>query len=257
MPVARRDPANMTHFLIIGAGAAGLNAADTLRQSGFTGQVTLLTSENYVPYDRTLLTKATAVGDPNNWKLRSEQYLGDADIDVKLDTTVVKIDPKEKTIITTRQEIFHYDKLLIASGSDVTIPNVKGADLKGVFPLRTGKDMLAIKAAVAPAQKVVVIGGSFIGSETAASLKGSKFGADMTIDIVNSSDHVFSRQFGDEVGKMMDKEHEIGGVRVHNNARLQQINDNGKGEVASVTLSDGRTLEADLVILGTGCKPRT
>jgi nitrite reductase/ring-hydroxylating ferredoxin subunit len=72
MPLTKRDPNNHTHFVIIGGGAAGLNAAETLRQSGFTGQITLLTNENQAPYDRTLLTKAVAVGDPSKWKLRSD-----------------------------------------------------------------------------------------------------------------------------------------------------------------------------------------
>lgn len=256
MPLSRRDPANKTHFVIIGGGAAGLNAADTLRQSGFTGQVTILSSEKLVPYDRTLLTKATVVGDPNNWKLRSDQYLNDADIDVKLDATVVRLNPKDKTLLTSGQEVYHYDKLLIATGSEVTVPNVKGADLPGVFPLRTGSDMLAIKAAVSAGKKVVFVGGSFIASETASSLKGSKFGKEIEVDIINSSDHLFSRHFGNDVGSMMDKEHENAGVRVHNNVRLNEIHGDSNG-VKSVTLSNGSTLEADLVILGTGCVPRT
>lgn len=142
VPLTKRDPANKTHFVIIGGGAAGLNAAETLRQSGFTGQITLLTSDDMVPYDRTLLTKATAVGDPNNWKLRSEKFLEDADIDVKLKTSAYSVNQKEKKVITTKGQHIHFDKLLIATGSQVTVPNVKGVDLKNVFKLRTASDML-------------------------------------------------------------------------------------------------------------------
>ena len=167
----------------------------------------MLTSEDSVPYDRTLLTKATAVGDPANWKLRSEQYLSDADIDVTLKTSVYSINANEKKVITTKGEHINFDKLLIATGSQVSVPDVKGTDLKGVFKLRSGSDMLAIKSAVQSAKKVVIIGGSFIGSETAAGLK-MKFKDEVRIDLVNSNDALFSKAFGAEVGKMMQKEHE-------------------------------------------------
>lgn len=255
MKLSKRDPENSTHFVIIGGGAAGLNAAETLRQSGFTGRITMLTNDDSVPYDRTLLTKATAVGDPANWKLRSDQYLADADIDVTLKTSVYSVNAAEKKVITTKGDHIKFDKLLIATGSQVRVPDVKGTDLKGVFKLRTGADMLAIKAAVQSAKNVVVIGGSFIGSETAASLK-MNFKDKIKIDIVNSGESLFNHSLGTEVGKMLQKEHETNGVIVHNNARLQEIHGQD-GTVSSVTLSDGTKLDADLVILGTGVKPRT
>ena len=219
MPLTKRDPNNHTHFVIIGGGAAGLNAAETLRQSGFTGQITLLTNENQVPYDRTLLTKAVAVGDPSKWKLRSDQYLEDADIDVKLETQAYSVNPKEKKVITTKGEHISFDKLLIATGSQVFTPPIKGIDLKGVFSLRTNQDMLKIKETVAKAKKVVVIGGSFIGSETAASIQ-QKFGANIQIDIIEGQAHLFERTFGAEIGKMMKAEHEANGVNVHTSVTL-------------------------------------
>ena len=83
-PLTKRDPHNKTHFVIIGGGPAGLNCAETLRQSGFSGQITVLSREDMVPYDRTLLSKALPGGDPSKWTLRSAEYLSDADIDYKL-----------------------------------------------------------------------------------------------------------------------------------------------------------------------------
>lgn len=162
----------------------------------------MLTNDDSVPYDRTLLTKATAVGDPANWKLRSDQYLADADIDVTLKTSVYSVNAAEKKVITTKGDHIKFDKLLIATGSQVRVPDVKGTDLKGVFKLRTGADMLAIKAAVQSAKNVVVIGGSFIGSETAASLK-MNFKDKIKIDIVNSGESLFNHSLGTEVGKML------------------------------------------------------
>ena len=256
MPLTKRDPHNHTHFVIIGGGAAGLNAAETLRQSGFSGQITLLTNENQAPYDRTLLTKAVAVGDPSKWKLRSDEYLSDADIDIKLETQAYSVNPKEKKVITTKGEHISFDKLLIATGSQVFVPPVKGIDLKGVYSLRTNQDMLKIKESVGSGKKVVIIGGSFIGSETAASLK-QKFGADIHVDIIEGQAHLFERAFGAEIGKMMKAEHEANGVKIHTSAMLKEINGNADGVATSVTLNDGRKLEADVVILGTGVRPRT
>jgi NAD(P)H-nitrite reductase large subunit len=149
-----------------------------------------------------LLTKATAVGDPANWKLRSDQYLADADIDVTLKTSVYSVNAKEKKVITTKGDHITYDKLLIATGSQVTLPDVKGTDLKGVFKLRSNTDMLAIKNAVSSGKKVVIVGGSFIGSETAASLK-MKFKDEIRIDLVNSGEALFSKTLGKEVGMML------------------------------------------------------
>ena len=117
MPLAKRDPDNKTHFVIIGGGPAGLNCAETLRQSGFTGQITVLSKEEMIPYDRTLLSKALPVGDPNKWVLRPEEYLNNADIDYKLKTSVFSVNTKVKKVITTRGKHIYYDKLLIASGS--------------------------------------------------------------------------------------------------------------------------------------------
>ena len=127
--------------------------------------------------------------------------------------------PDQRKVITVRGEHINFDKLLIATGSQVTVPNVKGTDLKGVFRLRSNQDMLRVKEAVGKGKKVVLVGGSFISSETAANLK-MKFKDDIQVDIVNSSEALFQKHLGAEVGKMMENEHKTNGVNVHNNVRL-------------------------------------
>ena len=131
-----------------------------------------------MPYDRTLLSKAVATGDPSKWTLRPKEYLEEADIDYKLSTGVFSVNTKQKKVITVRGKHIFYDKLLIASGTKVWNPPIKGLDVtrrsvkpKNVFFLRTKLHMMAIKEACAEAKKIVIIGGSFIGSECAASLK--------------------------------------------------------------------------------------
>ena len=146
--LTKRDPENKTHFVIVGGGPAGLNCAETLRQSGFSGQITVLSKEDVVPYDRTLLSKALAGGDASKWALRPEEYLKDADIDYKLKTGVFSVNTEVKKVITVRGKHIYYDKLLIATGSNLHVPSVKGLDRdrrgkvtpKNVFFLRTDQD---------------------------------------------------------------------------------------------------------------------
>lgn len=90
--MTKRDPNNKTHFVILGGGPAGLNCAETLRQSGFSGQITVISKENLLPYDRTLLTKALVTGDATRFVLRNKDYLGGADIEYTLGKSANKID---------------------------------------------------------------------------------------------------------------------------------------------------------------------
>lgn len=98
MPLTKRDPKDTRNYVIIGGGAAGLNCAETLRQSGFTGKITLVSSEKILPYDRTLLTKTLPFGDANKFVLRDQTFLDGADIDVKYDTVyAIHTDKKKVT----------------------------------------------------------------------------------------------------------------------------------------------------------------
>ena len=101
MPLTKRDPENKEHFVILGGGPAGLNCAETLRQSGFSGQITVVSKEKAVPYDRTLLSKALANGDSSKWSLRPKEFLNDADIDFTSgpNKRVYNVVPDKKQVI--------------------------------------------------------------------------------------------------------------------------------------------------------------
>jgi len=146
--MSKRDPENKQKFVIIGGGAAGLNCAETLRQSNFTGEILIISNENCVPYDRTLLSKALPSGDSSKFVLRPADFLKEYDIDIKFRRTVEKVDTKEKRIYLKDGAELNYDKLCIATGSTARTLGafkVEGHDLKGVQVLRSSKDQTEIK----------------------------------------------------------------------------------------------------------------
>jgi apoptosis-inducing factor 3 len=135
------------------------------------------------------------------------------------------------------------------------VPKLPGVDLKNIFVLRTHNDQEGIKAKAAQAKKVVIVGGGFIGSETASALKG-KYKDDQEVHLLYVQDVLLTNQIGKEVGRGVENEHKTNGVVLHPNSRVSEFR--GKdGAVSSVVLSDGRELEADLVILGVGVLPAT
>ena len=149
-PMVKRDPNNKTRMVIVGGGASGTTAAETLRQSNFTGEITVISEEGILPYDRTLLSKATAVGDPNKWLLRDQEFFNEYGIDFKLGSKVQSIDRENQSIVLQDNTQVKYDKLLIATGGGAKSASEAGianADWKNVFTLRSANDQQAIKAA--------------------------------------------------------------------------------------------------------------
>ena len=213
MPLTKRDPNNNTHYVIIGGGPAGLNCAETLRQSGFSGKVTILAAEKAIPYDRTLLSKAIAVGDASKFALRPAEFLTEADIDFKEKKKVFNVKPEEKKVICYDGEKIIYDKLLVATGTYAWAPPIPGIDLPGVFKLRTGEDQAKIKEACKDAKKIIVIGASFVGSECAAALK-MHYKDTVDIKMIDGEDTPFKLTLGKELGAFYAKEHAENGVNI-------------------------------------------
>lgn len=168
--MATRDINNKTHMVIIGGGAAGLNAAETLRQSKFTGKITVISNEKILPYDRTLLSKALANADGTKFLLRQKSFLDAAYIDYWLGEHVKSINKEAKSVTLTSGDSISYDKLLLATGSSSRKTTNEGSELPGIFSLRGTSDQLAIKDAASKASNIVVIGAGFIGSEVTSAL---------------------------------------------------------------------------------------
>ena len=251
--MVKRDKKNQKQFVIIGGGAAGYSAAQTLREDGFTGRIILITQDKYEPYDRPNLSKDYLAGDAEEFWLpiRSSNFYEDYDIEVMLNIIVTKVNFQSKTILLSNTENIKYDKLLIAVGSEARTLKIPGENLKNVFTLRSFDESKNIIAASKTASKIIIIGASFIGMETAYSLR--KRGLDITV--ISQEEIPFERVFGKEIGKLFNKLHKENGVKFRLSLSLKEFV--GTNKVEAVQLNNGSKIETDLVIIGVGVKPAT
>ena len=253
MVMAKRDLKNKTTYVIVGGGPAGLTAAETLRYEGFTGRIVLLSAEAHLPIDRPVLTKKLPVrGKIDGLFLRPMDHFVRADIEVQLNTRVSKIDPEGKLLFTDSSEPLAYDKCLIATGGaarELFIPGAAGA--RNVFLMRTLDDALAInECAAGKGQKVIVVGGSFIGMELASTL--IQKGADVTI--VSKTTVPYEKVLGKKVGAFFANLLEERKVTYIGNSAVKILRREGQ-EVNAVELDDGDVLPADAVVIGAGVVP--
>ena len=242
------DPTDERVFAILGAGAAGGAAAETLRQAGFTGRVVLVSEDAEPPYDRTVLSKEY-LGEPSDPSLRGKDFYNANGLELHLNRTVARVNPAERSLSFADGEALRYDALLLATGSKPVPLEVPGAGLGGVFYLRTLADAGRIAESAEDGGRVVVVGGSFIGMECAASLRKKGLG----VTVVMPGERPFAKLLGDEVGGMFRAFHEEQGVTFVTGTKVAEFG--GEERVSSVTLENGQTLPADLVVIGTGVQP--
>lgn len=236
--------------IIVGGGAAGEAAASTLRLHGYEGPVTILSAEASLPPDRPNLSKDFLAGSaPVEWvPIRNEAYYKKHEITLLQNTRVTVLDPARKHIRTADGREFGYDVLLLATGAEPVKLPTPGADLPHVHYLRTIADCEAILRAIkAGAKSAVVIGASFIGLETAASLRTR--GVD--VHVVGPEARPLERVLGPQLGDFIRGLHESKGVVFHLARTVARI------EAGRCTLSGGEVLRADLVVIGVGVRPVT
>ncbi len=253
-----KDQLNDTQTLIVGGGAAGFMTAHHLRNMGYGGKISIISKDDKAPYNRPLLSKAFLVGDMAEEKL----LLGGTDwaeknnIELRLKQTVSQVLPNENSIIISdddSNEKLSPDFLVIATGSEPTIPPITGAKQKGVFTLRSMDDAKAIKAA-SHNKKVAIIGTGFIGMEVASAL--SQAGTTESITVIGQSGRVMENIVSETVSNALIKLHEDNGIKFALNTQANEITGNGS-QLTGVSLDNGAHIEADIVILGTGVSPRT
>ena len=235
-------------FVIVGGGAAGFAAAETLRREGFAGAITMLSNDGAMPVDRPNLSKDYLAGNaPEDWlPLRGEDYYQDAGIDLRLNTNVAAIDPKARSVTLGNDNTLPFDRLLLATGAEPVKLQIPGADQPHVHTLRTVADSRAIIKAAGSAKRALVIGASFIGLEVAASLRARK----LEVHVVAPEERPMQRVLGPEMGDFVRALHEENGVHFHLKDTVEKLDGN------RATLKSGGVIEADLVVVGIGVRPR-
>jgi NADPH-dependent 2,4-dienoyl-CoA reductase/sulfur reductase-like enzyme/nitrite reductase/ring-hydroxylating ferredoxin subunit len=255
-PQGKSDPTVQQTFVIVGGGAAGNAAAEALRRASFAGKIILLSAAPNVPIDRPNLSKDYLDGHAQaEWMpLRNDDWYLRHDIDLRLNTQVMRVDPRAHTVYLAQGDPVRFDKLLLATGATPRhLRNTPGANLKGVYALRTLADADAIIQAVQQGKRVVVVGASFIGMEVAASLAG---GRGASVSVVAPDRVPFSHTLGEEIGQMFQHEHEAHGIQFYlGDGVTALVGENGA--VSSVQFKSGKTLEADFVVVGVGVAPAT
>jgi NADPH-dependent 2,4-dienoyl-CoA reductase/sulfur reductase-like enzyme/nitrite reductase/ring-hydroxylating ferredoxin subunit len=246
-----RGPSTGTpgRVLLLGAGAASAACAEALRAGGFDGPITMIGAEQPGPVDRPNLSKDYLAGSaPEEWvPLGGDDRWRALDVTLHADDAVVELDLPARRVRTRSGRELSWDALLYAPGSEPTPPAIPGADRPFVHVLRTLADSRAIAAQAGPGKRAVVVGAGFIGLEAALALRKRE----TEVVIVAPTGPPLARPLGDELGRFVQSLHEARGVRFRFGARPAEIAD------GAVRLDDGTTLPADVVVLGTGVRPRT
>jgi 3-phenylpropionate/trans-cinnamate dioxygenase ferredoxin reductase component len=238
-------------YLLIGGGLASANCARWLRQEGAEGEVLLVGREPDPPYNRPECSKGYLRGEETREEplFRPNEWWGEQNIELMTRTSVTGLDVEARTAKLSSKEEIAFEQALIATGANVRRLNVDGCDLEQIHYLRTLGNSDAIREGVADAEEVVLIGGSYIGCEVAASL--TKLGKHCTI--VMQEQLTLERGFGKNAGRFFQELLEEHGVTIHGEDELERFS--GDGHVGKVITRAGLELSTDAVVIGAGVSP--
>jgi NADPH-dependent 2,4-dienoyl-CoA reductase/sulfur reductase-like enzyme/nitrite reductase/ring-hydroxylating ferredoxin subunit len=248
MPRRTAPAAAPDKIVIVGGGAAGFAAAEMLRRQEYRGSIVMLSNDAAPPVDRPNLSKDYLAGSaPEDWlPLRPDEFYAEAHIDLRLKSDVVSIDAKARNVVLADGATVAYDRLLLATGAEPVQLPMPGSHLPHVHALRSLRDCRAIIASANGARRAVVIGASFIGLEAAAALRAR----DLEVHVVAPEQRPMERVLGPEMGDFVRALHEEHGVIFHLGDTVIGID--GK----RAALKSGVVLEADVVVIGVGVRPR-
>jgi 3-phenylpropionate/trans-cinnamate dioxygenase ferredoxin reductase subunit len=240
-------------IIVLGAGHAGAQIVESLRSGGFDGKLIMIGDEAHRPYDRPSTSKELLSGgiDIDRVYLKREQFYADKNIDLRLEVTATAIDRAKRTVTLSSGETLPYDKLVIATGARPRKLQVPGADLDGVFYLRSLADSLAIGARLGPGKRLAIIGGGYVGLEVAAS--ATKLGC--KVAVIEMLERLLARVAGTEIADFYADVHRAAGVDLHFGVMIEGFV--GDGSVRAVRLTDGTEIPADAVVVGIGAIPNT
>ena len=255
-------------IVIVGAGQAAAQAAETLRKRGHTGTITLIGDEASLPYQRPPLSKKYLAGsfDRDRLLFRHAAHYAEHDVILRLGFPAVRIDRLRRRVEIADGSALPYDALLLATGSHPRLLPLPGAELAGVHYLRTVADVDRLRAELSPGRRAVIIGGGYIGLEVAATCRE----AGLDVVVLEAAHRVMSRVVAPDVSRFYEAEHARHGVRIVCNARIDSLvpgrdsgitrevfpeSRPGTERVAAVRLADGSDIPADFVLVAIGVVP--
>src|SRR5688572_14200710 len=235
-------------IVIVGGGAAGFAAAERLRREGYEGSIVMLSDDDVAPVDRPNLSKDFLAGTaPEEWvPLRPGSFYSKHAIDLRLNTEVARIDVRSRAVVLADGSSASYDRLLLATGAEPVRLSIPGANQPHVRTLRSLGDCRAIIERAGAARRVVVMGASFIGLEVAAALRARH----IEVHVVAPGQRPMEKVLGPQLGDFVRTLHEEHGVVFHLGETASAI------DGRKVQLTGGDVLEADLVVVGIGVRPR-
>jgi len=240
-------------YIIVGANLCGGRAAETLRQEGFDGRVVLIGAEPERPYERPPLSKEFLRHETERERvfLRPPEFYAEQEIELRLGVRASAVDLRERAVVLETGERLRFDRLLIATGGRVRRLAVPGAELEGVYYLRTMADCERIAAELAPGRRVVVIGAGFIGAEVAASARITG----LEVTVLEGGQVPLGRALGPEMGRIYGDIHREHGIDLRPSTRIKRLE--GSRQVERVMTSDGEAVGCDFVVVGIGIDPET
>lgn len=238
--------------VIVGAGHGGAQAAIALRQRGFEGSILMIGRDGEPPYERPPLSKDYLAGEKpfERMLIRPAEFWAERGIELMLATNVGKVDPAAKELTVSGGATVGYGTLIWAAGGDVRRLSCPGAQLAGIHTVRDRADTDALRADLAAgARRAVVIGGGYIGLESAAVL--SKLGCEVTV--LEMMDRVLARVAGEDLSRFYEAEHRAHGVEIRLETQVEAIE--GEERVGGVRLAGGEVIPCEIVIAGIGIVP--
>jgi 3-phenylpropionate/trans-cinnamate dioxygenase ferredoxin reductase subunit len=238
-------------FVIVGGGPAGFNAAKTLREEGAGGEILLISRDPDPPYDRTAVSKGYLRGETSHDEVLLEppDWYHEHGIALRTRTSAMKLDPAAKTLTLADRSELGYGKLLLATGANVNRLHIDGGALEGIHYLRTLRTADEVRADAESAEHVVLVGGSYIATEVAASL--TALGKRCTI--VMQEQIALERTFGKQAGGFFQRVLTDHGVEIHGGEDVARFE--GDRRVAAVVTASGARHAAEVVVVGVGVHP--
>lgn len=237
-------------YLCVGGGIASLSAAEAIRRRDKTGTIIMISKERSLPVNRPMLTKNMVVAArvADSIAVKDPGWFDENRVELKLDTSVVSIDPVRRTAVLDNGEELTYDRLIYAAGAECFVPPIKGSDKKGVFTIRHLSDVTEMWEMLPKAKKAVVIGAGALGLEAAAELKKMR----LDVTVLESAPRLMMRLIDEETSDALIKAAADYGIAIHTGVNIAEITGEGKAE--GVKLDDGRIFAADIVVVSCGVR---